>query len=213
MRLLIALASLAAASFAPAHAATTVFATGVFSQTGVATNAGNGLGAANGSFAQVGGALSILGLTLGQAGQVVYSFADALSGGSLQLTALGGAPGVSSVFVSIGEIVGGVAVYSAETNFTGGAGVFSFDLSGQCSGISAAGCSLVRIRTLGGLGRGPFRLDGVSGVSAAPEPSAWALMLMGFGAVAFRLKRQRGAAIATPAFQSLRNSLFDRSNC
>lgn len=194
MRAIAACAALLAASLSPAAAATTVFATGVFAQTGTVTNTANGLGAANGSFAQIGGALSILGVSLGQAGQVTYSFADVLSGASLQLTGLGGAPGISSVFVSIGEIIGGVAVFSAETNFTGGAGAFTFDFSSQCQAISADGCSLVRVRTLGGLGRGPFRLDGISGVGAAPEPSAWALMLMGFAGVAFRLKRRRQVA-------------------
>ncbi|MDZ7628723.1 MAG: PEP-CTERM sorting domain-containing protein [Parvularculaceae bacterium] len=199
MRFLVALLTLLTVSAAPAAAATTVYATGVFTQSGVTTNASDALGASNGSFAQVGGAFSIFGLTFGQAGQVVYSFADALSGVGLQLTGIGGAPGISSVFVSIGEIVGGVAVYSAEANFTGGAGVFSFDFSTQCSAISSTGCSLVRVRTLGGFGRGPFRLDGVSGVGAAPEPSSWALMLLGFAGAAFGLKRRRGDEALTLA--------------
>lgn len=199
MRLLVAFLFLFGASAAPAAAATTVFATGVFGQGGVTANVNNALGTPNGAFAQVGGALSIFGLTIGQAGQVVYSFADALSGAGLQLTGIGGAPGISSVFVSIGEIVGGVAAYSAETNFAGGAGAFSFDLSTQCAAISSTGCSLVRVRTLGGLGRGPFRLDGVSGVGAAPEPASWALMLMGFLGVAFGLKRRRGDEALTLA--------------
>lgn len=191
MRFLVASAVLFFASAAPAAAATTVYATGVFSQSGQFANTANGLGAANGSFAQIGGAISVFGVTIGQAGQAVYSFADALSGTGLQLTGLGGAPGVPLVFVSIGEIVGGVAVYSAETSFTGGAGVFGFDFSAQCSLISATGCSLVRVRTVGGLGRGVFRLDGISGVGSAPEPAAWALMLLGFGGVAWRLKSRR----------------------
>jgi hypothetical protein len=154
--------------------------------------AANGLGAANGTFARIGNSISVGPFSIvGQAGQVVYSFADALSGAGLQLTGLGGAPGVSSVFVSIGHVVGGVAVFSTETNFTGGAGVFSFDFAARCALISSTGCSLVRVRTAGGAGRGAFRLDGVSGVGAAPEPATWALMLTGFGAVAWGLKRRR----------------------
>lgn len=199
MRLLVAFLFLFGASAAPAAAATTVFATGVFGQGGVTANVNNALGTPNGAFAQVGGALSIFGLTIGQAGQVVYSFADALSGAGLQLTGIGGAPGVPSVFVSIGEIVGGVAVFSTETNFTGGAGVFSFDFSSSCALISSTGCSLVRVRTAGGLGLGAFRLDGISGVGAAPEPSAWALMLFGFGGVAWRLRNARGRQALTLA--------------
>lgn len=198
MRFAAAAALLLAAT--PAAAATTVYATGVYSQGGQVANAANGVGAANGTFARIGNSISVGPFSIvGQAGQAVYSFADALSGAGLQLTGLGGAPGVSSVFVSIGEIVGGVAVFSTETNFTGGAGVFSFDLSARCALISSTGCSLVRVRTQGGLGRGAFRLDGISGVGAAPEPAAWALMLLGFGAVAWRLKSGRRAAALTIA--------------
>jgi hypothetical protein len=193
VRFLIAAAALLAASAVPAAAATTVFATGVFAQGGQVANAGNGLGAADGAFARIGNSVSFGPITIGQAGQVVYSFADALSGAGLQLTGLGGAPGVPLVFVSIGEIIGGVAVFSAETSFSGGAGVFGFDFSAQCALLSATGCSLVRVRTQGGVGRGAFRLDGISGVGAAPEPAAWALMILGFGAVAWRLKRARRA--------------------
>lgn len=199
MRFLVASAALLFASAAPATAATTVYATGVYAQTGQFANTANGLGAANGGFARIGNSISIFGLTIGQAGQVVYSFADALSGAGLQLTGIGGAPGVPSVFVSIGEIVGGVAVFSTETNFTGGAGVFSFDFSSSCALISSTGCSLVRVRTAGGLGLGAFRLDGISGVGAAPEPSAWALMLFGFGGVAWRLRNARGRQALTLA--------------
>ncbi len=180
----------------PAAAATTVYATGVSSQSGVVSNLANGFGPANGAAADIGGAVTFFGFTIGQAGQVVYSFGQALSGAGLQLTGLGGGPGVPAVRISIGEIVGGVATFSTEVAFAGGAGIFNFDLSTQCSAISLTGCSLLRIRTLGGFGRGPFHLDGVSGVAAAPEPAAWALMLFGFAGVAWRLKRQRAAAPA-----------------
>lgn len=61
MRFLVASAVLVFASAAPADAATTVYATGVFSQGGVVTNVGNGVGVANGGFGQIGGALSISG--------------------------------------------------------------------------------------------------------------------------------------------------------
>lgn len=192
MRFLAAAFAMLAISSAPAAAATTVFATSVLSQTGQVANLTNGLGAADGNFARIGNSISVGPISiLGQAGQAVYGFADALSGAGLTLTGLGGAPGAPLVFVSIGEVVGGVSVFSAETSFIGGAGVFTFDLSAQCALLSSSGCSLVRVRTAGGLGRGAFRLDGISGVSAAPEPAAWALMMTGFGAVAWRLKRAR----------------------
>lgn len=175
----------------PAAAATTVFASGVFGQSGAVSNLGNGLGAADGSSAGIGGVLNIFGLTIGQAGQAIYSFSAPVSGANIQLFSLAG-PGAPRVRVSIGEVVAGVAVYSAELAFTGGgAGQFPLDLSTQCSTISAIGCSLLRIRTIGGLGGGSFRLDGVSGVAAAPEPSAWALMLIGFCGLAWRMKQRR----------------------
>ncbi len=181
----------------PAAAATTVFASGVFGQSGNVSNLNNGLGAANGSAAGVGGVFSLFGFPIGIAGQAIYSFATPLSGTNIQLTALAGA-GAPQVRVSIGQIVGSVAVYSTELAFTGGAaGQFLLNLSTQCSAISSTGCSLLRIRTIGGFGGGSFLLDGVSGVAAAPEPSLWALMILGFGAVAWRLKQRRTFA---PAF-------------
>ncbi|MFZ5616494.1 MAG: PEP-CTERM sorting domain-containing protein [Pseudomonadota bacterium] len=199
MRVLIGLLMLVLGT-APAAAATTVYSTGVYAQSGVVTNAAGGIGAANGSAAGIGGVFNIFFFTIGQAGQAVYSFAQPLSGANVQLTALAG-PGAPQVRVSIGEIVGGVAVYSTELAFTGGAaGLFALDLSTRCAAISSTGCSLLRIRTIGGFGGGVFNLDGVSGVAAAPEPAMWALMLMGFGAVAWRLKQQRVAAVRSGVF-------------
>ncbi len=192
-----AAAALLVSSAVPAAAATTVFATGVYSQGGSFANLANGFGAADGAFARIGNSIAVGPFSIfGQAGQAVYSFTDALSGANLQLTGLGGAPGTPLVFVSIGELVGGVAVFSAETSFTGGAGLFTFDFTARCALISSTGCSLVRVRAAAGIGRGAFRLDGVSGVGAAPEPAAWALMLLGFGGVAWRLKRARCGASA-----------------
>ena len=184
-RRLVAAVVLMVLSAAPASAATTVFATSVFATSGNTANPGDGLGAADTLFARIGNA--------SRAGEVIYSFADALSGASLQFTTVAGGGPAPTVFISIGEIIAGVAVYSAETSFAGGVGVFTFDFTARCALISAAGCSLVRVRTVGGA----LRLDGISGVGAAPEPAAWALMVMGFGAVAWRLKRQRRSK---PAF-------------
>ncbi|MFN3959319.1 MAG: PEP-CTERM sorting domain-containing protein [Parvularculaceae bacterium] len=169
------------AAAAPAAAATTVFAANVYASSGNVANLGDVFGAPNGVSGRIGNP--------GQAGQAVFGFLEALSGADLRLTAVAGGGATPTVFVSIGEIVGGVAVYSAETSFTGGAGVFAFDFSARCALISATGCSLVRVRTTGGA----FRLDAVSGVGAAPEPAAWALMLLGFGGVSWRMKQSRRA--------------------
>ena len=183
----------------PAAAATSVFASGVFSQTGTTTNLSNGLGAPNGSAAGIGGGISLFFgfINVGFTGQAVYSFATPLSGAGLQFSALAGT-GAPQIFVSIGEIVSGVATFSAETAFTAGAGgLYSLDLSGACSGVSATGCSLLRVRNAGGFGGGAFFLDGVSGVAAAPEPAVWGLMLLGFVGVAAQLKRRRKLNIKT----------------
>ncbi|MCB2098233.1 MAG: hypothetical protein KDE05_11415 [Parvularculaceae bacterium] len=199
MRSVFAAIILVTLSVQSAQAATTVFASGVYSQSGAVSNLANAFGAPDGGAASIGGGFSFLGIPIGTAGQAVYSFANPLSGANIQLTALGGA-GAPPVRVSIGEIVSGVAVFSTELAFTGGvAGLILLDLSTQCALISSTGCSLLRIRTIGGFGGGAFLLDGVSGVGAAPEPAVWGLMLLGFGASAWRLKRARGAAAGRPA--------------
>ena len=100
----------------------------------------------------------------------------------------------SNVQIAIGEIIGGVATFSANLPLPGGLGsLHTLDFSAACSAISVTGCSRLRISVNGPPGGG-FLLDGVSGVAPAPEPAAWALMLLGFGAVAWRLKRRRFAS-------------------
>jgi hypothetical protein len=184
LRFLISTFALLLVAAAPAAAATTVFATSIHAQSGNVANVTNALGAPNGTFARIGNPA--------QVGQLVFSFVDALSGANLQITSVAG--GASpTVFVAIGEIVGGVAVYSAESSFTGGAGVFTFDFTARCALLSSTGCSLVRVRTAS---TGAFRLDGISGVGAAPEPAAWGLILLGFGGVSWRLKQARRSKAA-----------------
>lgn len=196
MRTLIAAILMAFGAAHEAHAATTVYATSVTAQSGIVNNAAGGVGPADSSAATIGRFFNLGFITFSQAGQVEYFFAQALSGAGLQLSALGGF-GAPRVAISIGEIVGGVATYSAETAFIGGpAGLYSFDLSAQCSAISVAGCSLLRIRTIGGFGGGAFNLDGISGVAAAPEPSIWAMTFVGFAALSWRLKQSRRLARA-----------------
>ena len=172
-----------------ASASTTIYATGFSNVTGDVVSPGNFLGAADGTTGLIGnGLFSTGGLTL--------SFSEGVTGAGLTFTAAqtGFDPFTTSrVFVAIGEVVSGVATFSAETSFIGsGGGTFNLDLSGQCSAISGTGCSLVSIRTEGGgiitaINPG-FALDGISGVSAAPEPSAWALMILAFAATGWRLK-------------------------
>ena len=179
---LVAFLVLCCAAFAAApaaHAATTVFAAGVVGTTGPVTAPNAAIGAADGSSAlmQRGGSFSLIDLQM----------SAAASGSN---TIINGVRGTANTFVqvAIGEVVGGVTTFSVFTNLPGGFGpTYALDLSTLCSGISASGCSLLRIRVAGPPG-GSFLLDGVSGVAAAPEPGTWALMMLAFGATAWRLK-------------------------
>jgi hypothetical protein len=181
MWLLVALVLAAFGVAQPASAATTIYATSIYSQTNT-TNGANALGAMNGSVAVV-----------GRNGNIVLQMSQAASGlttvvNGVRVTAN------SNVQVAIGHVVGGVAIFSGNFALPAGfASVHTLDLSTACAAISSTGCSLLRIRVRGPAGVA-FRLDGVSGVAATPEPDVWALMLMGFGAVAWRLKRQRRAS-------------------
>lgn len=187
VRLLLAGLLLAMSAAQPAAAATTVFAGSVFGSSGSVVAPGNALGAANGSSAQIlrvpGGSSLIL-----QLSQATTGLNTILNGQRLTL--------LSNVQIAIGEVIGGVATFSTDIPLPAGLGsLHNFDFSAACSAISATGCSLLRISVNGPPGGG-FLLDGVSGVAAAPEPAAWALMLLGFGAVAWRLKRRRYASSA-----------------
>lgn len=173
---------------APAKAATTVFAASVLGTTGSVTSPGNAVGAADGSLATI---LRVPGgstLTL-QMSQATSGLNTVLAG--QRLTA------GSNVQIAIGEVVGGIATFSAFVALPGGLGsLHTLDMSAACALISGTGCSLLRIRVGGAPGSG-FTLDGVSGVAAAPEPAAWLLMLAGFAAIAWRLKYQRRAMRAS----------------
>lgn len=59
-------------------------------------------------------------------------------------------------------------------------------ISNNCSGTGALGS-----------GRTDFGSNGFSGeVSSVPEPSTWAMMMLGFGAVGFTMRRSRRPALA-----------------
>lgn len=180
--IIVALAAMLAAF--PARAATTVYAASVFSETNV-INANNALFAANGAAALV-----------QSGGELVLQYANPLTGSSVAMSLLPFAgPAGNFVAISVGEIIGGIATFSAGSLAfadMGAGGVQTFDLSALCSSVSGAGCSLLRIQNLASIGTPGLQLDGVSGVSNAPEPSAWALMMLGFAAVGWRMKSARG---------------------
>lgn len=75
--------------------------------------------------------------------------------------------------------------------------------SAFCAGLG--GCDVFIVQAWGG--GTTFRLDGTLGPSMLgpnPEPSAWALMILGFVGVAWRLKQKRRSAftptVGSPAF-------------
>lgn len=184
MRFIVAIASLLAFSAQPASAATTVFAASVLGSSGFVVNAGNALGAANGASATI--------LRVPGGSNLILQMSQATSGLNTVLNGTRLTAG-SNVQIAIGSVIAGVATFSANIALPGGFGpTYAMDLSAACASVSATGCDLVRIRVVGGPAGG-FFLDGVSGVAAAPEPAAWALMLLGFAAVAWRLKQRRTA--------------------
>lgn len=182
MRISLAILTVFALGATSAQAATTVFPASVYQTSGTVLGAGNALGSADG--------LSAVILRLTRGSNLVLQMSAAASGASTVITG-SRTTANSNVQIAIGEIIGGVAVFSANTALPRGFGpTYSLDLSAACATVSATGCSLIRIRVSGAPGNA-FRLDGLSGVSAAPEPAAWALMMLGFGAVAWRLKKRR----------------------
>jgi hypothetical protein len=179
---IVALAAMLAAF--PARAATTIYASSVYSQTNV-------LNAAGALFSPNGSAATIL-----SGGDLVLQYAYPLTGQNIAATllALPSSPAFNFLAVSVGEIIGGVATFSAGSIpyvDMGAGGVFSADFSALCATVSATGCSLVRIQNLAAFGTPGALIDGVGGVSNAPEPAAWALMMLGFAGVGWRLKTAR----------------------
>lgn len=187
------------ASFTPAKAAMTIFSASVFDQSGAVTNANAAVGRLDG-----------VGAIVGNGGALTLQFRHPLTGSGLTIDLLPTA-GMNVLVVSVGEIIGGVATFSAGSVTlldTGAGGPFGLDLTTLCATVSATGCSLVRLENFVAIGSPGFALDGVSGVTNAPEPSVWTLMILGFGVLAWRLKKHRtegairGAAIGfSPANQ------------
>jgi hypothetical protein len=180
-RIAIVLAA-AAISAMPARAATSIFPISVFSSSGT-TNPGNALGAADGA-----AALVVSG------GDIVLQYGLPLTGGGIAAAVLPLAAGANILAVSIGEVIGGIATFSGEFVIvdSGVGGVLNGDLSALCSGVSPTGCSLLRVRNAGSLfGSTGVQLDAISGVTTAPEPAVWALMILGFVGTAMRLKSVR----------------------
>lgn len=130
-----------ASSVQTAAAATAVFATSVYGTSGSVAGASNALGAADGASATIlrvaGGSNLIL-----QMSQATSGLNTLLSGARLTLG--------SNVQIAIGEVIGGVAVFSTNLTLPGGFGpTYALDLSALCTTVSSTGCSLLRIRVGG----------------------------------------------------------------
>ncbi len=165
----------------PARAAVTVFPASVFSQSNV-TNANNALFATNGAAATIGGG-----------GELVLQYNLPLTGAGLAATFLPqpASPAFNIIAVSLGEVIGGVATFSGEFVLGDASGVQTANLAALCSTVSSTGCSLLKLRNVFSFNSAGALLDSVSGVSNAPEPKTWALMLLGFAALGWKMKAAR----------------------
>lgn len=168
----------------PAKAATTVYGVGVFAQSGTVTNSAAALGVADGLTAAI-ARNSSLTLLLGLAA----------TGANVTVTGVRSGPG-GTVSVALGAVVAGVPVFTAGQTFPGAGGTATFDFSAGCAAISSSGCTLMRVGVAGGPPFLTFGLDGVSGVSVAPEPEAALLLLLAGLGVGLRLKAVRRGRLA-----------------
>lgn len=166
------------ATMSPVRAATTVFAGSVLSTSGPVSNPTAALGAADGTSA-----------TLSRPGQLILVTTLPATGAGLVINGVK-VGNSTQVQISVGAIIGGVATFTASQNFPNGGGPVTFDFSADCSALSATGCNLVQFRVVGSP-VGSFSLDGLSAVSNAPEPTVWALMILGFILTGARLKQIR----------------------
>lgn len=190
--IIVAVAAMLAAF--PARAATTIYAASVYSQSGV-TSATNALFTPDGAAALI-----------APGGDLVLQYNNPLTGQGLAaaLLPLASSPAFNVLAVSIGEVIAGVATFSGEFVLVdmGAGGVLNADLSALCTTVSATGCSLVKFRNAGSINAPGAFLDAVSGVTTVPEPGAWALLMLGFAGIGWRLKQRRkplfrsGAAFA-----------------
>lgn len=104
-------------------------------------------------------------------------------------------------------------------SFSGDVGTFSLLVNGVANFASPGNCDICTIGngqnkfTLSGNGitsldfefapgidsARQFRVEGVSNVPAVPEPGTWAMLLIGFGAVGFGMRRRRQKATVSYA--------------
>jgi hypothetical protein len=153
--------------------------------TGSTLGGGNVI-AANGGQARVEGANNLL-LT-----QVQFGLIDFATFNNLEFNIFGGT--ASSVSFAITDN-GGQVFNFANLALTNGENFFGFQ------GINNQTIANVSA-TLNGGGVQDFRqirLDGFAAASAVPEPGTWAMMLVGFGAVGYSMRRRKAVSHRTQA--------------
>jgi hypothetical protein len=151
--------------------------------TGSTLGGGNVI-AANGGQARVEGANNLL-LT-----QVQFGLVDFATFNNLEFNIFGGT--ASSVSFAITDN-GGQVFNFANVALTNGENFFGFQ------GINNQTIANVSA-TLNGGGVQDFRqirLDGFAAASAVPEPTTWAMMLVGFGAVGYSMRRRKAVSHRT----------------
>jgi hypothetical protein len=100
-----------------------------------------------------------------------------------------GATGASSVDITVAGIINGVAGTTTQTfALTNGENFFGFNATG---GDLISSITFNTSATLASGGVTDLRQLRVGGVSAVPEPTTWAMMLIGFGAVGYSMRRRK----------------------
>ncbi len=203
MRIFGAVAIAAALSFgagSSASAAISTFPASVFQQ--AAGAGGNNLIGNNPSTALFNRGATPLGLGFAAPIQT-----NAIIGERITLNVTTVSAGTAYVFVRLGRLTGAVFTNANAVGTTTPAGGATTNLYAQLSGAGpltllldpfAASCAalggcnalIIGNSTFSSIGSS-FRLSTL--VASTPEPGAWALMMLGFGAVAFRLKSKRRA--------------------
>lgn len=208
MRFRLALAAAAlAASAAPAAAAVTQFPTSVF-QSAPGSGANNLLGNTPATTTLFNRGATPLGLGFANPIQT-----NAITGERITINVTTVSASTTYVFVRLGRLVGGVFTNANATGTTTPLGGATTNLYAQVTGAGpltllldpfAASCAalggcnalIIGNSTFSSPGSS-FRLSTLTG--ATPEPGAWALMMLGFGAVAWRMKAARRAQSAVNA--------------
>ena len=200
MRALLALAAaVLAAGLSPASAAISQFPTSVF-QSAAGSGPNNLLGNTPATTTLFNRGATPLGL--GFAGPIETS---AISGERLTLNVTTVSASTTYVFVRLGRLVGGVftsAVASGPAFLPGfptinvyqqvtGPGPLTLLLdpfAASCAALGGCNALIIGNSSLSAPGSS-FRLSVLT--ASTPEPAAWAMMMLGFGAVAWRMKASR----------------------